>query len=96
MNTDDFSHSDDQLLRKRTLGYRKRRRRVVLVGRIVGAMFGAVDTAKERWSSGKEETKTMELFSLSISLSSLFLESRDGKLARSGTGRRPLALCNTG
>jgi hypothetical protein len=91
MNTDDFSHSDDQLCRKKNLGYR--RRRVVLVGRFVGAMFGAVDAAKERGSSGREEATTMELFSLSLSLS---LESRDGKLARSGTGRRSLALCNTG
>jgi hypothetical protein len=68
MNTDDFSHSDDQLCRKQNLGYR-RRRRVVLVGRFVGAMFGAADAAKERWSSGREETTAMELFSLSLSLS---------------------------
>ncbi len=39
------------------------------MGRFVGAMFGAVDAAKERWSSGREETTTMELFSLSLSLS---------------------------
>jgi hypothetical protein len=79
MNTDDFSHSDDQLCRKKNLGYR--RRRVVLEGRFVSAMFGAVDAAKERWSSGREETTTMAIFCLSLSL-----ESRDGKLARSGTG----------
>jgi hypothetical protein len=75
MNTDDFSHSDDQLCRKQNLGYR-RRRRVVLMGRFIGAMFGAVDAAKERWRcSGREETTTMELFSLSLSLS-LSRESR--------------------
>ncbi len=39
------------------------------MGRFVGAMFGAVDAAKERCSSGREETTTMELFSLSLSLS---------------------------
>jgi hypothetical protein len=35
-------------------------------------MFGAVDAAKERWSSGREQTTTMELFSLSLSLSLSF------------------------
>ncbi len=46
------------------------------MGRFIGAMFGAVDAAKERWRcSGREETTTMELFSLSLSLS-LSRESR--------------------
>ncbi len=40
------------------------------MGRFIGAMFGAVDAAKERWRcSGREETTTMELLSFSLSLS---------------------------
>jgi hypothetical protein len=66
MNTDDFSHSDVQLCRKRTLRYR--RRRVVLVGRFVGAMFGGDEGAMEQPKKRDDDDEALLSLSLSFSL----------------------------